>query len=202
MSPARKRRHGGARPPRRCRRPRGRGCARRSTVGTSPFRMCRSVPQIVDVVIRTTASVGSATRGSWLLLPGPPARARGRRAPSSGPSPESAGEESEALHSVSRIHLLVGKDGPSRSSSSLPEEEQVACQAQARGTPASHGVPRSGGRKACGLRPWLSAGLAALAEAPVRLPATLAKARELLCFRVNGIKLERERRARRAKRSR
>ena len=42
------------------------------TVGTSPFRMWRSVPQIVDVVIRTIASVASRSSGSRPLLPGTP----------------------------------------------------------------------------------------------------------------------------------
>ena len=45
------------------------------TVGTSPFRMWRSVPQMVDVVIRTTASVASWTLGlgrfSQARFPGP-----------------------------------------------------------------------------------------------------------------------------------
>ena len=39
-----------------------------SQVGTSPLRMCRSVPQIVVLVILTIASVGAVTRGfgrSW-----------------------------------------------------------------------------------------------------------------------------------------
>ena len=35
-----------------------------TTAGTSPLRMCRSVPQIVVVSIRTTISVGSAGAGS------------------------------------------------------------------------------------------------------------------------------------------
>ena len=34
------------------------------TSGTSPLRMCRSVPQIVDESIRTMASVGSMMDGS------------------------------------------------------------------------------------------------------------------------------------------
>ena len=33
------------------------------TLGTSPLRMCRSVPQMVVVVIRTTASVAAVIRG-------------------------------------------------------------------------------------------------------------------------------------------
>jgi len=45
------------------------------TSGTSPFRMCRSVPQIVEVSMRTTTSVacsivGSGTR-SQARSPGP-----------------------------------------------------------------------------------------------------------------------------------
>ena len=34
------------------------------TAGTSPLRMCRSVPQIVDESMRTIASVGSMMDGS------------------------------------------------------------------------------------------------------------------------------------------
>ena len=45
------------------------------TVATSPFRMWRSVPQMVVVTIRTTASVGCRTTGwafsSHAFLPGP-----------------------------------------------------------------------------------------------------------------------------------
>ena len=45
------------------------------TAGTSPFRMCRSVPQIVVVSTRTTASVGCWIVGSGTssqaFLPGP-----------------------------------------------------------------------------------------------------------------------------------
>ena len=45
------------------------------TSGTSPLRMCRSVPQIVDESIRTIASVGSMMTGSGtssqLRWPGP-----------------------------------------------------------------------------------------------------------------------------------
>ena len=45
------------------------------TEGTSPFRMWRSVPQMVDVVIRTTASVASRISGrgffSQARFPGP-----------------------------------------------------------------------------------------------------------------------------------
>ena len=44
-------------------------------VGTSPLRMCRSVPQIVVLVILTIASVGAAMSGfgrsSRAFLPGP-----------------------------------------------------------------------------------------------------------------------------------
>ena len=47
----------------------------RLTSGTSPLRMWRSVPQIVDVSIRTIASVGSTSTGSGTVsqarLPGP-----------------------------------------------------------------------------------------------------------------------------------
>src|SRR5690242_8798064 len=45
------------------------------TSGTSPFRMCRSVPQMVEEVIRTIASVGASITGSGtdsqLFWPGP-----------------------------------------------------------------------------------------------------------------------------------
>lgn len=45
------------------------------TAGTSPLRMCRSVPQIVVVSTPTTTSVGSITRGSGTSVhaiePGP-----------------------------------------------------------------------------------------------------------------------------------
>jgi hypothetical protein len=45
------------------------------TAGTSPLRMCRSVPQMVVVSIRTIASVGCWTVGSGTsshaLRPGP-----------------------------------------------------------------------------------------------------------------------------------
>ena len=45
------------------------------TAGTSPFRMCRSVPQIVDVSTRTMASVESMMEGSGadsqIRCPGP-----------------------------------------------------------------------------------------------------------------------------------
>ena len=45
------------------------------TASTSPWRMCRSVPQIVVVSTRTTTSVGSTTAASGTssqaLLPGP-----------------------------------------------------------------------------------------------------------------------------------
>ena len=45
------------------------------TSGTSPLRMCRSVPQMVDVSIRTIASVGCSIRRSGTVsqtrLPGP-----------------------------------------------------------------------------------------------------------------------------------
>jgi hypothetical protein len=34
------------------------------TAGTSPLRMCRSVPQIVEESIRTTMSVGASIVGS------------------------------------------------------------------------------------------------------------------------------------------
>jgi len=44
-------------------------------VGTSPLRMCRSVPQMVVFVILTTASVGAwmvgLARSSSAFLPGP-----------------------------------------------------------------------------------------------------------------------------------
>jgi hypothetical protein len=36
------------------------------TLGTSPLRMCRSVPQIVAVVMRTMASVASSSSGRGL----------------------------------------------------------------------------------------------------------------------------------------
>ena len=46
-----------------------------ATAGTSPFRMCRSVPQIVVVSIRTITSVGCRILGSGTssqaFLPGP-----------------------------------------------------------------------------------------------------------------------------------
>ena len=46
-----------------------------ATVGTSPFRMCRSVPQMVVLVILTMASPGDCMTGlglsSSLRLPGP-----------------------------------------------------------------------------------------------------------------------------------
>ena len=49
--------------------------ARRSRPGTSPLRMCRSVPQIVVVSTRTMASVGCWIVGSGTssqaFLPGP-----------------------------------------------------------------------------------------------------------------------------------
>jgi len=45
------------------------------TVGTSPLRMCKSVPQIVAVSMRTIASVGTLSVGSGTdsqaRLPGP-----------------------------------------------------------------------------------------------------------------------------------
>ena len=45
------------------------------TAGTSPFRMCRSVPQMVEVVTRTIASLASWILGlglsSHAFLPGP-----------------------------------------------------------------------------------------------------------------------------------
>jgi hypothetical protein len=45
------------------------------TVGTSPLRMCRSVPQMVVVSILTIASVGLSILGSdfdsYFLSPGP-----------------------------------------------------------------------------------------------------------------------------------
>ena len=41
------------------------------TSGTSPLRMCRSVPQIVDESIRTIASVGYLDRRIGHLVPGP-----------------------------------------------------------------------------------------------------------------------------------
>ena len=55
------------------------------TLGTSPFRMWRSVPQIVEVVIRTTASVASWIVGlgrfSQARLPGPVIDERFHRPP-------------------------------------------------------------------------------------------------------------------------
>ena len=51
-----------SRPRRRCRRPRGRGSRPSVTAGTSPLRMCRSVPQIVVVSTRTMTSVGCGSR--------------------------------------------------------------------------------------------------------------------------------------------
>ena len=46
------------------------------TVGTSPLRMCRSVPQMVEEPISTTTSEGSRTigsgTGSQVRTPGPP----------------------------------------------------------------------------------------------------------------------------------
>ena len=59
----------GARPPRPCRRPRGRGSVPSVTSGTSPFRMCRSVPQIVTASTRTIASVDSTSVGRANLFP-------------------------------------------------------------------------------------------------------------------------------------
>ena len=52
------------------------------TSGTSPLRMCRSVPQIVDVSIRTIASVGCRSSGR-ARSPRPVGPGRGRREPSS-----------------------------------------------------------------------------------------------------------------------
>ena len=61
--------------PRRCRPPRGRGSGPSVTAGTSPFMMCRSVPQIVVVSTRTMASVEASSLGSGFdshfLSPGP-----------------------------------------------------------------------------------------------------------------------------------
>ena len=71
------------RPRRPCRPPRGRGCGPGSTSGTSPLRMCRSVPQMVTASTRTIASSGSWMLRSRCVPPLHLAWGRRRRAPSS-----------------------------------------------------------------------------------------------------------------------